>query len=167
MKNYKTKNNEIYSYEDDVPKDFLDAKIKELGLTLISDEELTEMRKPTLEQLKTSKTSEINTACGNEIVNGFTSDALGTVHNYQSAEIDQLNLIGVVAGGTDDYFKTGTKDADGVITYEYKIHTAVQLLQVLNDGKAYKQILLQKANGLKVQVAEATTVEEIGVIVWN
>ena len=166
MKNYINKNNEIYSYEDDVPKEFLDAKIVELGLTPISDEDLAELRKPTLEQLKTSKTSEINTACGNEIVSGFKSDALGTAHNYQSAEIDQLNLIGAVAGGTEDYFKAGTKDADDVITYEYKMHTAVQLLQVLNDGKAHKQTLLQKANGLKVQVAEATTVEEVEAIVW-
>lgn len=115
---------------------------------------------------KENKTLSISNDCANEIISGFSSDALGTTHIYQSEQIDQLNLIGAVAGGTDDYFKAGTKDADDVITYEYKMHTAVQLLQVLNDGKAYKQTLLQKANGLKVQVAEATTVEEIEATVW-
>ena len=39
MKRYKNKNNEIYAYEDDVSKELLNQRIKELGLTPISDEE--------------------------------------------------------------------------------------------------------------------------------
>lgn len=114
---------------------------------------------------KLEKTREINTACSNEIINGFVSDALGTEHSYKSGEIDQLNLVGIVTAGDDDYFKTGV-DTDGVIDWNYEMHTIEQLTQVLKDGKAHKQTLLQKANGLKVQVVEATTVEEIEATVW-
>ena len=120
----------------------------------------------TLAELKTSKTNEINSACSKAITSGFTSSALGTPHTYQSEQTDQLNLIGVVTAGTDDYFKCGVTDANGNITWNYELHTIVQLQQVLADGKAHKQALLQKANTLKVQVASATTVAKVKAIVW-
>ena len=110
-----------------------------------------------LQLLKDAKSKEINIACKNDIESGFVSNALGAEHTYQSGQIDQLNLIGLVASGADDYFK-----ADG----EYKLHTAEQLQQVLNDGKTYKQTLLQKANMLKSKIIEATTEEEIEGIAW-
>ena len=39
MKYYKAKNNETYAYEDNVSKEFLEAKIKELGLVRLTKEE--------------------------------------------------------------------------------------------------------------------------------
>ena len=43
MKKYKNTNNEIYAYEDDVSKELLNQRIKELGLTPISDEEASKL----------------------------------------------------------------------------------------------------------------------------
>lgn len=119
-----------------------------------------------IEKGKASKIKEINIACGNEIESGFISNALGTEYTYQSEQIDQLNLIGLVASGTDDYFKAGVTDVDGNITWNYELHTIGQLKQVLEDGKAHKQTLLQKANTLKAQVNTATTQADLDAIVW-
>jgi len=120
----------------------------------------------TLDDFKTLKTIDINSACSEAITSGFTSDALGGAHIYQSEQPDQLNLIGLVAAGTDDYFKCGITDANGNITWNYELHTIVQLQQVLADGKVHKQGLLQKANTLKAQVAVATTVKDVEAVVW-
>jgi len=120
----------------------------------------------TLAELKASKTSEINSACSKAITSGFTSSALGTPHTYQSEQTDQLNLIGVVTAGQDDYFKCGITDANGNVTWNYELHTIVQLQQVLADGKVHKQGLLQKANTLKAQVTGATTVKDVEAVVW-
>ena len=134
---------------------YLDTK-DEVEASIVSDA-VIKNDNDFLQLLKDIKTNEINIACKNEIESGFVSNALGTEHTYQSEQIDQLNLIGLVASGNDDYFK-----ADG----EYKLHTAEQLKQVLNDGKAYKQTLLQKVNTLKSQVVASIIAEEIEVIVW-
>ena len=166
MKHYKDTKNNTYSYEDNVPQDFLDAKIKELGLISITDEDLAILRLPTLEVAKQNKTNEINTVCGNEITRGFVSDALGSTHNYRSKEIDQLNLIGMVTAQQDDYFKCGVTDKNGVIAWNYVFHTVAQFTQVLQDGKAYKQTLLQKAGTLKAKVNLAKTQADLDLIVW-
>jgi len=120
----------------------------------------------TLDDFKKSKTDKINLACAKEITSNFNSDALGDTHIYQSEQTDQLNLIGVVTAGQDDYFKCGVTDANGNVTWNYEKHTIAQLQQVLKDGKAVAQTLLQKANTLKQQVAEATTVEDVEAVVW-
>ena len=39
MKYYKNKNSGIYAYEDNVSKEIINQRVKELGLTPISDEE--------------------------------------------------------------------------------------------------------------------------------
>jgi len=136
-------------------------------LTSITKVEVDGLLAPTLAELKTTKTSKINSACSKAITSGFTSSALGTPHIYQSEQTDQLNLIGVVTAGTDDYFKCGVTDANGNITWNYEMHTIAQLQQVLTDGKVHKQTLLQKANTLKVQVASDTTIAEVEAIVWS
>ena len=58
MKNYIDKDNKVYSYDDGISKEILDAKIKELGLTSISDKDLAILRLPTEEQLKQQEISE-------------------------------------------------------------------------------------------------------------
>nr|DAO67331.1 MAG TPA: hypothetical protein [Caudoviricetes sp.] len=61
MKYYKNKNNEIYGYEDDVSKEFLTQKIKELELTPLTQKELDELNKlyePSPEELELEELSE-------------------------------------------------------------------------------------------------------------
>lgn len=166
MNYFKDKNNEVFAFEDDAKKEIVDKIVKKLGLTEISEAQFNELIAPKIDDVKLSKIGEINTACEKEIVAGFKSDALGTSHNYQSEQIDQLNLIGVVTAGQDDYFKCGVEDADGNVVWNYEMHTIAQLQKVLQDGKAIAQGLLQKANTLKAQVANATTIDEVNAIQW-
>ena len=50
MKYYKNKNNEIYAYEDDVSEKLLNQRIKELGLTPISDDEAKKLLEPKVDE---------------------------------------------------------------------------------------------------------------------
>lgn len=50
MKRYKSANNEIYAYEEDVSKEFLNQKIRELGLTPISDDEAKKLLEPKIDE---------------------------------------------------------------------------------------------------------------------
>ena len=50
MKYYKNKNNEIYAYEDDVSEELLNQRIKELGLTPISDDEAKKLLEPKVDE---------------------------------------------------------------------------------------------------------------------
>jgi len=109
-----------------------------------------------------AKVQEINTLCGNQITSGFTSTALGSTYYYQSKQLDQLNLIGLVTAGTDDYLKCSL---DGV-TFDYVLHTVAQLQQVLVDGKTYKASLLSKASTLKQQAKTATSQADLDLVVW-
>lgn len=58
MKRYKNKNNEIYAYEDDISEELLNQRIKELGLTPISDEEASKLLEPKIDE-KTKQLAEI------------------------------------------------------------------------------------------------------------
>ena len=50
MKYHKNKNNEIYAYEDDVSEELLNQRIKELGLTPISDDEANKLLEPKVDE---------------------------------------------------------------------------------------------------------------------
>lgn len=166
MKYFKDKNSKVFAFEDDAKQEVIDTMIKKFNLISISENEFNELIAPSIDVIKSTKTNEINTKCSNEITAGFKSNALGSEHIYQSEQIDQLNLIGVVTAGQDDYFKCGVADADGNIVWNYEMHTITQLQNVLKDGKAIAQALLQKANTLKVQVANAQTIDEVNAIQW-
>jgi len=162
MNYFKNNKNEIFAFDDEQVKQGYGK-----DLIPITEEELAELLKPTLEQAKKQKINEINNKCKQEIVSGFTSSALGSEHIYQSEPVDQINLMGAVLAGQDSLFKCGVKDDGGNITWSYKQHTIAQLKQVLADGKAYKFALLEKANKLKEQVKNAKTVDEINKINWD
>lgn len=104
---------------------------------------------------KEKRITDISSECEADIVSGFASSALGTQHIYQSDRDDQTNLIGMVAGGTEDYFKCFDGTAWG-----YKMHTATQLKQVLNDGKSVKLSKLQTFAQKKASV-EAVFVSQV------
>ena len=50
MRYYKNKNNEIYAYEDDVTEELLNQRIKELGLTPISNDEANKLLEPKVDE---------------------------------------------------------------------------------------------------------------------
>lgn len=50
MKYYKNRNSEIYAYEDDISEEFLNQRIKELGLTPISDDDANKLLEPKVDE---------------------------------------------------------------------------------------------------------------------
>ena len=63
MKYYKNANNEIYAYEEIIKDELIDQKVKELGLTPLTQKELDELNKPkeiSLEELKLNKLASLN-----------------------------------------------------------------------------------------------------------
>ena len=50
MKRYKSANNEIYAYEEDVSEELLNQRINELGLTPISDDEAKKLLEPKIDE---------------------------------------------------------------------------------------------------------------------
>ena len=50
MKYYKNKSNGIFAYEDDVSEELLNQKMKELGLTPISDDEAKKLLEPKVDE---------------------------------------------------------------------------------------------------------------------
>jgi len=99
------------------------------------------------------KIAEINAATRLTIVSGFTSDALGTTHLYQSEQEDQLNLAGIAGNGQDRVFKCSSDDG---VTWSYQMHTAAQLNQVASDGIDFKTAALVAGESAKNQVRALT-----------
>lgn len=117
---------------------------------------------PTLDDLRTAKIASINTACAAEITAGFPSSARGAAHTYDSAQEDQLNLIGAVALASDvPYTCTDAAGNKAALT-----HTAAQIKQVMADGAAIKITALAKARALKVQALAAEAASELDAIQW-
>jgi hypothetical protein len=116
------------------------------------------------------KIDTLNAACRTAIEAGFASAALGSLHAYPGKEHDQLNLIGqytrAVATGHPQVFWC----IDDAGVGDYRLHTADQLAQVMQDGGAYKEAQLIKAGTLKAQieaiVAAGGTAAEIEEITW-
>ena len=50
MKRYKNASNEVYAYDDDVSQELLNQRIKELGLTPISDDEAKKLLEPKVDE---------------------------------------------------------------------------------------------------------------------
>ena len=117
---------------------------------------------PSLDEVKASKSTEINAACTLAIVGGFTSSALGAPHTYDSALEDQLTLIGGVGLGIDLPYRC----ADAADVKEFRLHTAVQLKQVAADGALVKLTALEKAAALKAQVQAAASTAAVEVVAW-
>jgi predicted NAD/FAD-dependent oxidoreductase len=122
---------------------------------------------PTTAQLlasaQTAKIAELNTKCGQVIVSGFVSSALGVAHTYPS-DLEAQGNLGMALKRLEDttlasiYFKT--------IDTGYLAHTKTQLTQVFYDGFDYGNVQITHYNQLKAQVNAATTVAQVQAIVW-
>lgn len=147
----------------------------EAGGPLPSEEEL---QSHFLEDLKAEQIDELSKACQAEIRRGFTSSALGALAVYDSAEVDQLNLIGTVAATAPTPTAPSgysvpyavRKIADGVIQPKtYEVHSYGQFRMVLTDGVTYKLTRLLKFNDKRAYLLNnvALTPEDIEAVTWE
>lgn len=91
MKRYKNKNNEIYAYEDDVSEELLNQRIKELGLTPISDDEAKKLLEPKIDE-KAKQLAEIEVEiaeCENHIRHALIIGNTAVLENLR-AEYKEL-----------------------------------------------------------------------------
>ncbi|WP_446902983.1 DUF4376 domain-containing protein [Burkholderia sp. YIM B11467] len=124
-----------------------------------------------LEAARAMQIAALMTACSNAITAGFESSALGAVHTYPASITDQQNLTasvlasmypGLPAGWTTPFW---CEDSTGV--WAYVSHTAAQIQQAGQDGKAAILAALTKKQNLVNQVAAATTLAAIQAVVWS
>jgi len=125
----------------------------------------------TLPEAQEAQGIKLNSACQAAIVAGFISSALGSKHTYPAQTTDQQNLSasvlasllpGLPAGWTTPFW---CADANG--NWTYAEHTAAQIQQVGQDGKAAIIAAIQKKAGLLAQVNAATTVGAVQAINWS
>lgn len=153
MERYKNAQGQVLGVGSDMPIDGSIATVEEVATYETS-------------KAKSSKLIELEQACENQIISGFASSALGTEHWYKSELTDQMNLIGAASIGADFPYKSGVKNANGIITYDWMIHTAAQIKQVMSDGAAYKLQLLQKLTMLKANAEAAIDQSALDAVVW-
>ncbi len=153
-------NTEVVEFKGHVPEEPTNYKFMD-GNFILNENKV-------LKKIKQEKIHEINKIAQEKIVSGFISNALGSSHLYQSEPTDQLNLLSVVQTAQltneNQPFKCSP---DNGKTWEYKEHTPEQLAQVLKDGKNIKIAILEKANQLKQQVKNATSIKEVKLITWE
>jgi hypothetical protein len=117
---------------------------------------------------RTQKKEQLSQQCGQVIIGGFTSNALGTAHTYPSDDEAQRNFNSEMhMFNIDPNYTSLFKTLDA----GYLPHTKAQLLQVFSDGHTFKVNQLARLNGplpngLKAQVDEANTIDQINAIVW-
>lgn len=123
-----------------------------------------------LTQAQAARVSVVTQACAAAIVGGFASSALGAAHTYPSKMTDQQNLMAsvldafmnaAVDGWTTPFW---CEDASGA--WAWVPHTAAQIRQVGQDGKAAVLAAQSKAASLLAQIAAATTVDAVHAIAW-
>ena len=118
----------------------------------------------TLLDYQQNKIYELNVACNNAILAGFTSTATGVPHQYKFDMEYQANLnqelTMLLADISVISVNWPTKDG-GVIA-----HTRLQFIQLCKDSKTFKETNIYRYFGLKAQVMSSTTITQVNTFIW-
>lgn len=124
----------------------------------------------TLSGAQAAQISILSAACQSAICAGFTSSALGVSHTYPSKMTDQQNLsasvISSLMPGLAPTWTTQFWCADTNGKWAWVNHTAAQIQQVGQDGKAAILAYMSKNAGFAEKVIAATTVAAVQAIIW-
>lgn len=147
----------------------------EQGRWLVADGELVAAAPSTHAQLLASaqatQISILSFACATAIVAGFTSSALGAAHTYPSKTTDQQNLSASVIASLMPGLTSGwatpfwCEDVNG--NWAWVNHTAAQIQQVGQDGKAAILACMSKNAEYAAEVLAATTIAAVQAVVWE
>ncbi|WP_175947648.1 hypothetical protein [Burkholderia pyrrocinia] len=149
--------------------------INQPGQWYVASGALAQVPPPTaVQQLAAAQAAQIailDAACAKAITAGFTSTALGAAHTYPAQIADQQNLSASVLASLMPNLPSGWATpfwcADSTGTWTYANHTAAQIQQAGQDGKAAIIAAIEKKAGLVAQVNAATTVAAVQAIVWS
>ena len=150
------------------------AAISTAGCT-VADGALVLPAPPTAAQqlaaAKVAQLDEITSACQRTIVGGFMSSALGAQHAYPAQTIDQQNLSASVLASLmpnlPSDWTTPFWCADASGNWTYAAHTAAQIQQVGQEGKAAIIAAIQKKADLAAKIGAATTIPAVQAINWS
>ena len=110
-----------------------------------------------LDLYKNDLINDLQAQTESDIINGFESDALGTMHHYDASLENQINLIGAVMANIDVYYSC--TDQNGV--KEMRLHTPEQIKQVFNDGVMFKQMKISEMYQKRDSIKNASTLNEL------
>lgn len=120
----------------------------------------------TVSDYQQNKVYQLNTACNQTILNGFSSSVTGTLHQYKfnmeyQANITQEGTM-LALDPTITTVDWPTVDA-GVIP-----HTRDQFIQLCKDSKTFKETNIYRYFALKAQVLASTitTIDQVNAINW-
>jgi hypothetical protein len=123
-----------------------------------------------LDAAKASKAASLSATCQYVIYAGCASSALGAPHTYPTLDRDQNNLSASVLAslmpGLPSTWTTPHWCMDSLGSWAYVPHTAAQIQQAGQDVKQHIVTQLTKNATLQAQVAAATTIAELDLIVW-
>ena len=140
--------------------------------TLVADDD-PRVPKPqalTFADVQAAKIAFLTASCAAQIVGGYQSSALGSVHTYPGKPTDQINMLGSVTAsllpGLATDWQTPFWCADEAGAWSFQMHTAAQIQAAGADGKAAVATAQTKLATLSAQVAAATSPEDLTTIVW-
>ena len=118
----------------------------------------------TLQDYQRNKIYELNTACNQTILDGFSSSCTGTEHEYKFDMEYQGNItqqgVMLTLDPTIAVVPWPTKDA-GVIP-----HSREQFIQLCKDAQDWKGTNIYRYFGMKAQVEACTEIADVGTFVW-
>lgn len=113
-----------------------------------------------LQELAAMKAAEIGSACETEILSGFYSDAIGSMHFYscdRDAQMNiQANLIASLAGIDVMHYCTDSNGARAK-----RLHTVGQMRELGLSMGAHIWPKLDKANDLRLEIEAAVAANDI------
>jgi len=117
----------------------------------------------TLDDYKQNKIYELNTACKNDVLNGFNSNCNGEDHQYKfnleyQANMNQKATMFLFTNITET--KWPTRDI-GVI-----ILSKDQFIQLCIDAETVKESKIYRYFTIKSQVEVSTTIEDVNTFIW-
>lgn len=140
------------------------------GCVAITDAEAITLITPTLAKTQGDQVAALSLSCQSQIYAGFQSLALGSMHTYPAKDKDQANLAASVlaslypnlpANWTTPFWCMDSAGAWSLVP-----HTAAQIQQVGQDGKAAILTAITKNATLAAQVMAATSMSTVKAIVW-
>ena len=162
----------VYTEHGDLLGDYSDFttlyKQEEDGYVLSNDgsiykEPVVEEYKPTLEEVKSQKLSEISNQCEQKIYNGFDISYTDKIRHYSLTIQDQLNLLDIKE-----------KMDKGEIQFEYhadgepyKYFNKEDMLEIIETAEAFKNYEKVYCNNLMQYVKALQTNEEVEAVKYG
>ena len=111
---------------------------------------------------KTNQTNKISSACGESIVSGFFSNALGSLYQYPCDSNTQANITNLSLSGANGSVWCGNSPTN----WNFVPHTPTQLKHLHLDMILHIQTNQTKFSELLIQIQDATTPEAVQAINW-